>query len=152
MAGGLFYPNINIFTGIGTKVGTTRTSIDLESTYQAESGATKPTKTFTCGGYSKLVLDLLYTVGGSETSNSIQIKIEASSDGTNYYEIVNDTTSSGTSTLDQREFTFTGDDGAATSISLSLDISNKFLKVSIKETGVSANKGTIFGDFTLLGR
>ena len=150
--GGLYYPNISIFTGIGTKSGTTRSSITLESTYQTESGQTKPTKTFAAGGYSKMNLDLLYTMGSGETANSIEIKVEGSSDGTNYYRIANDSTSNGTSTLTAREFTFVGTNAAAATISVGLDIFYKFIKVSIKETGVASNKGTIFGDFTLLGR
>ena len=151
--GGQYYANITLMPGlIGTKSETTRTSIDLENTYQAESGQTKPTKTFACGGYTKLNLDILYTMGGSETTNSIEIKIEDSPDATNYYNIPNDSTSGGTSTLTAREFTFVGVDGAATSISLGLDIFYENLKVSIKETGVVSNKGTIFVDGTLLGR
>ena len=48
----------------------TRTSVELESTYQAESGATEATKTFKTSKYSKLNLDILYTMGAAETSNS----------------------------------------------------------------------------------
>lgn len=151
--GGQYYANVTLLPGlIGTKVDTTRTSIDLESTYQTEAGQTKPTKTFACGGYTKLNLDILYTMGGSESSNSIQIKIEDSPDGTNYYNIPNDSTSGATSTLTKREFTFVGANAAASSISLGIDIFYETIKVSIKETDVASIKGTIFVDATLLGR
>lgn len=148
----LNYPVQTTFTAIGTKSGTTRTPITLESTYQAESGQTKPTKTFSSGGYSKMNIDLLYTMGSGESTNSIEVKIEGSTDGTNWYRIPNDSTSGGTSTLTAREFTFVGTDAAAATISIGLDIFYKYLKVSIKETGVVTNKGTIFGDITLLGK
>lgn len=150
--GGLYYPNISIFAGIGTKSGATRTPIDLESTYQTETGQTKPTKTFACGGYSKMNLDLLYTMGATETSNSIQIKVEGSPDGTNWYRIANDSTSTDTSTLTAREFHFVGINAVAATISIGLDIFYKYLKISVKETGVVTNGGTIYGEITLLGR
>lgn len=148
----LYYANQTTRTAIGTKSGTTRTSIDLESTYQTESGQTKPTKTFRTGGNSKMNLDLLYTMGAAETANSIEVKIEVSTDGTNYYRIPNDSTSGDTSTLTAREFTFVGTNGAAATISIGIDIFYKYVKVSIKETGVASNKGTIYSDVTLLGR
>ncbi len=141
------------FVAIGTKSGTTRTSITLESTYQTESGQTKPTKTFACGGMTKMNIDLLYTLGASETANSIEVKIEASSDGTNYYRVPADTTAGGTSTITEREFTFVGANTTAPyAIGISLDIFYKFLKISIKETGVAANKGTIYGEVTQSGK
>lgn len=150
---GLYYPNQKTFAAIGTKVETTRTSITLESTYQAESGQTKPTKTFASGGYSKMNIDMLYTTGAAETSNSIEVKIESSPEGTNHYRIPNDTTTDGTSTITEREFTFVGASAAtAYSIGIGVDIFYKFLKVSIKETGVVSNKGTIYAEVTLSGR
>ena len=137
---------------IGTKSGTTRTSITLESTYQTESGQTKPTKTFAVAGFSKMNLDFLYTMGATETSNSIEVKIEGSPDGTNYYRLPNDSTSAGTSTLTAREFTFVGTNAAAATISIGLDVFYQCIKVSVKETGVGSNKGTIYGEMTLSGR
>lgn len=152
MGGGLFYPTQDPFAAIGTKSGTTISEITLESTYQTESGQLKPTKTFACGGFSKLNLDLSYTMGGSETSNSIEIKFEAGPDGTNYYRLPNDSTSGATSTLTAREFTFVGANGANATISIGLDIFYTDMKISIKETGVASNKGTIYGEVTLSGR
>lgn len=149
----LYYETQETFPAIGTKSGTTRTSITLESTYQAESGATKPTKTFACGGMSKMNIDLLYTTGSGETSNSIQVKIESSPDGTNWYRIPNDSTTTDTSTITAREFTYAGASAAtAYPIGISLDIFYKYLKISVKETGVASNKGTIYGEVTLSGK
>jgi hypothetical protein len=128
----------------------TRTEVTLESTYQTES-TTVATKEFETTGYSKLNLDILYTMGASETTNSIEIKFEGSPDGVNYYRIPNNSDSAGTSTLTAREFTFVGANAAATTISVGLDIFYKYIKVSGKETGVATNKGTVFGQITLLG-
>lgn len=117
--------------------------VTLESTYQSEATA-KPTKSFATGGLSKVNLSVDYTTGAGETSNSIEIKLEASPDGTNWYQLTNESSSSGTSTLYQREFTFTGA-SAATSykFSLPIDVFDKYMRVSAKETGVVANKGTV---------
>jgi len=129
----------------------TRTSVTLESTYQAES-ATVATKTIETSGYSKLNLDILYTMGATETSNSIEVKFEGSPDGVNFYGIPNESVSGGASTLTAREFTFVGSDAAATTISIGLDIFYKYMKIWGKETGVASNKGTAYGEVTLAGK
>lgn len=143
--------NHQVVTVIGTLSGTTLTGWTLESTYQAE-GTTKATKTFAVGGFSKMNLDILYTTGAAETTNSIEVKIEASFDGTNFYQLTNESASSGTSTLYAREFTFAGALAAtAYPFTLGLDIFYKKVRVSCKETGVAANKGTVSVVSTLSG-
>ena len=97
-------------------------------------------------------LDVLYTMGSGETSNSIEIKVEGSPDGVNFYRLANESVSGGTSTLTAREFTFVGTNGAEATISLGLDIFYEYVKISAKETGVAANKGTVYGEVTLLGK
>ena len=150
--GGLYFPQQITQVLIGSKATDgTRTSIEMESTYQSES-ATEATKTFTTGGYSLLNLDVLYTMGAAETSNSIEIKLEGSPDRTNFYQYANVSNSGGTSTLAAREFTFVGTNGAAASISFGLDVFYKYTRVSIKETGVSSNKGSVYVEATLSGR
>lgn len=129
----------------------TRTSVALTSSYQTESG-TQPTKSFKTSGYSKLNLSLLYTTGVGETNNSVEIKFEESNDGVNWYRITTDTTSAGTSTAADREFTYVGAAAAtAYSTSIGLDIFYPYMRVSAKETGVVTNAGTIYGEVTLLG-
>lgn len=161
--GGLNYPstkNIAVWGSVAytyaddnvTIATATRTGVTLESTYQAESGFTKATKTIKTTGYSKLNLDVLYTMGATETTNSIEIKFEGSPDGINFYRIANEAVSSGTSTLTAREFTFVGTNAAAASISIGLDIFYNYVKIWGKETGVASNKGTAYGEITLLGR
>jgi hypothetical protein len=139
------------FPVFGTKVGTTTTGVELESTYQTTE-ITEAYKTFKTAGFTHFNLDVLYTMGAAETSNSIEIKLESSPDGTNWYRIPTDTTSGGTSTLVAREFTFVGTNGAAATISIPLEIEYNYMRASAKETGVAANKGTIYGEITLSGR
>lgn len=159
---GLQYPSTITFAAWGSVVRVlladratistaTRTSVTLESTYQSES-TTVATKTFKTSHYSKLNLDILYTEGAAETSNTIEVKFEGSPDGVNFYRIPNESVSNGTSTITAREFTFAGTDGAAATISIGLDIFYEYMRVSAKETGVAANKGTVYGEITLLGK
>lgn len=151
MIGGQRYPVTKSFVIIGNKTAAgVRTGIELESTYSTTED-TEPTKIFETAGFTKMNLDILYTMGGSETSNSIEIKVEGSPDRTNWYRLANETTSGGTSTETAREFTFVGVNGAAATISLFLDVAYKYIRVSCKETGVAANKGDVFVEATLSG-
>ncbi len=147
----LNYQTVPTFAIWGTKSGTTRTSIAIASTYGTESGFTVPTKAFETGGFSKMNIDILYTMGAAETSNSIEVKIEGSPDRTNWYRIPNDSTVTGTSTLTAREFTFVGANAAAATISIGIDIFYKYVKVSGKESGVVTNAGTVYAELTLGG-
>jgi hypothetical protein len=148
---GIGYTYQDRITLIGSKSGTTRTSVALTTAYQAEATG-KPTKSFSTGGLSKINLGILYTTGAGETSNSIEIKVETSADGTNFYQIPNESVSGGTSTITQREFTFVGAAAAtAYEFSLPLDIQDEYMKVSVKESGVASNAGTIFMEATLCG-
>lgn len=147
---GLYYCDLRPMTIVGTKSGTTRTSWALTTSYQTE-GATKPTKQFPTGGYSKATLEVLYTMGAAETSNTIEIKVEESPDGTNFYQLVNESASSGTSSLFVREFTITGVNASTQAFSLPLDCSYKWMRVSFKESGVAANAGSVYCEVTLAG-
>lgn len=133
-----------------TVASVTRTPVTLESTYQAES-PTVATKTFATSGFSKINIDIEYTMGAAESSNSIEILVEGSPDGIVFQRIPNDSTSGATSTLTAREFTFVGTNAGTAKISIGLDVFYAYMKFSAKETGVSANKGTIYGEATLLG-
>lgn len=130
---------------IGTKVGTTRTPVALTTSYADN------TKTFSTGGFSKLNLSILYTMGAAESSNSIDIQIEESPDGTNFYRVPNESASSGTSTIFAREIVYVGVNAAAAPISFSMDIFYPWMKVSFKESGVASNAGSVFCEATLSG-
>jgi hypothetical protein len=142
----LYYSRLDPIVWIGTKSGTTRTSVELPAAY--DSTVTKTIKT---SGYSVAVFDILYTMGSAETSNSIEIKLEDSVDGVNFYRTSNESASGGTSTLTAREFTFVGTNAAAATISYRIDIAYPYLKISAKETGVAAVAGTVFIEGVLAG-
>lgn len=150
--GGNYYPNQLTRVLIGSKDGdNSRTSIGLESTYQTTED-TKALKSFATGGYDNVVFDILYTMGASETSNSIEVRLEGSPDGTNWYRLATDSTSGGTSTLAAREFTFVGTNGSTATIQIKHDINSKFMRIAVKETGVLSNKGSVYVEATLGGR
>lgn len=103
----LYYKTIDPFPIIGTKTtANARTGVTLTSRYQflAASSSLRQAK-FNVGGMSKLEMSCLYTAGTGETANSVELKVEGSPDGTNWYRFVNESVSGGTSTLAPREFT-----------------------------------------------
>jgi hypothetical protein len=149
---GLYYETQPTQVLIGTKTEAgTRTGVALTGSYQAE-GAGAPTRTIKTGLYSKINLDILYTMGAAETGNSIEIIAEGSPDNVNFYRLPNDNTSGATSTLTARQFTFTGADAAATTISIGLDIFYKWMRFSFREAGVVTNAGSVFVESTLSGK
>ncbi len=145
---GLGYTYQSLFTLIGTKSGTTRSSIALTAAYDVSN----KTKIFETGGMSKANFSILYTTGTGETSNSIDLRIETSSDRTNWYRIPNEAVSTGTSTLTAREFIHVGGSAAtAYPLSLPLDLQDEYMRISVKETGVSSNFGTVYVEVILSG-
>lgn len=144
----LAYKNVYSVVAIGSKTGTTRTSVALTTSF----GDASTTKDLFIKGASKINLDILYTMGATETSNFIDVRFEASPDGTNYYRIANDDTSAGTSTLTARDFKFVGADAAAATISIPLDVFYQYIRVSVKESGVVTNAGTVYAEMTVAGR
>ena len=142
----LYYPAQPTQVMIGSKDGTTRTSATLTAAY------TGNTYNMPVAGFSKIDLAVLYTMGATETTNSIEFQIEHSPDGTNWYRIPNEEASSGVSTLFAQNFTFVGVDATVATISIGLDIFYRYLKVSVKESGVVTNAGTIFVEATLSGK
>lgn len=144
----LNYLSQPFFPVIGTKVNTTRTPVTLTAAYDVAGN----TKIIGTGGHTKLNLDILYTMGATETANSIEIRLRGSPDGVNFYRIPNEAVSTGTSTLTAREWTFVGADAAVATISIGIDIFYKTVDVSVKESGVVTNFGTAYVEATLSGR
>lgn len=131
---------------IGTKSGTTYTPATLTALN------TDTTKTFETGGFSKMNLAIKYTTGAAETTNTCDIVLQASPDRTNFFQLTNESASSGASTLFQRTFTFTGAAAATVySYTLGIDIFYKSMKILISEGGVAANFGTVSVEATLSG-
>ena len=142
----LRYAQQDTFPIIGSKDGTTTTASALTTAY------TGNTKTFKVALFSKLNLDIEYNMGATETGNSIEVQVEGSPDGVNFYRIPNESVSAGTSTLTAREFTFVGTDADTATVSIGLDIFYRYVKVSIKESGVVTNAGTAYVEATISGQ
>lgn len=146
---GLEYRNHSVQTIIGSKSGTTRTSVALTDAYDVAN----KTKIIETGGYSKFNLDILYTTGATESDNSIDVRIEGSPDRANFYRIANESVGDGTSTLTAREFIFVEAlASTAATISIGIDVFYKYIKVSVKETGKVTNFGTVYAEYTLSGK
>lgn len=142
---GLRYTIQNAFVLVGSKDSSdTISEVALPTSYNTSVRSTFPTE-----GASKLDIAISYTMGSGETSNSIETKVEASPDNTNFFRIANESVSAGTSTLTAREFTFVGANAANATISIGLDIFYRFVRVSFKESGVNSNNGTVFAEATL---
>lgn len=145
------YPSQQVITLIGTRTVNTLTGVELESTYQTTE-ASEAVKSFPSAGFSKASFGVFYTMGAAETSNSIEVKLEQSTDRTNWVRIVNDSTSAGVSTLTAREFTFVGTNAALATFDVFIDINYKFMRIACKETGVASAKGNVFVEVTLGGQ
>lgn len=94
-------------------------------------------KVIPVAGMSKLSLDIDYAQGSAETGNKLHFKIEHSTDETNWYQLVIDDTTT-VSDITAREWNITGD----ASLNVLVDIAYKFIKISVKESGVAVNAGT----------
>lgn len=102
-------------------------------------------KEFETAGFSKLAIDLGYTMGAAETSNTIELQLETSTDKVNWYSLVIDNTDS-VSTITDRQWQM-----APGNRNILVDIAYKFVRMSLKETGVAANAGTASATITLSG-
>ncbi len=147
-----YFATQNPVTLIGSKTAAgVTTGVELESTY-SETEVTEPTKIFATAGFTRMSLDFAYTMGATETSNTIEVKLEGSPDRVNWYQLVNDSTSGATSTLTPREFSLTGVNADVSKFNIILDINYKYIRVSCKESGVATNKGNVYVEATLGGR
>lgn len=105
-------------------------------------------------GMSKLDIRYSYTTGAAETNNTLSILVEQSGDGTNWFSVMNESVSGGTSSITARTFVDSDNTGGATNVksSIGLDIFYNNIRVSFKEGGVAVNAGTVYAEATLLGK
>ena len=148
---GLNYCISQPFVIIGSKNETTFALTQSTLTAVA-SGNQKVIDGFT--GASKIDIRYSYTTGAAETSNSLNITIEQSVDGTNWFTIANETVSGGTSTLAARTFVNADNTGGGTNIksSIGLDVFYSKLRVSFFETGVVTNFGSVYAEGSFIGK
>jgi hypothetical protein len=101
-------------------------------------------------GLDEVVLLIAYTMGKSETANSIQLTTQWSDDGgTTYYHSapmlpLEESQTSGAVVVDKTVISYAADSAAETYdyIAVPIKVLGDKLKVSVKETGKSSNFGT----------
>lgn len=104
-------------------------------------------KEMTTRGMSKLSLDIDYARGSGEASSKLLITLESSADRTYWSNLVIDATSA-TSVISAREWEI--EDTAH--LNILVDIAYEHMRVSVKESGVSTNDGTVTVRSTLSGQ
>lgn len=93
----------------------------------------------------QLTFYIKYTTGAAETSNVLNMTVEFSPDGTNYYQESTEAVSTATITEYQATRQFTGA-AAATAYALRVAIpiaDLKKIRIAFAETGVASNFGTL---------
>jgi len=127
---------------VGTKNVSTNifTAVTLKNYYDFDGTASKILET---GEGSKIELDCIYTAGAGETANSVQVIMESSSDRTNWYRLLNETVTDGTSTLTDREFTHVQ---STTYGTLAYDAQSANFVVGLLATGAGGATGIIESD------
>ncbi len=119
-------------------------------TLTATHSTAETTVSIPVSGFVQGVFDIDYTRGSGETSAKLEVRIRVSRNGTDWYQIVNEAVSGGTSDLTPRVFSITS--GATpVKVSLPIDLMYKWVEVSLKETGVTTNYGTASVHYTLSG-
>lgn len=98
------------------------------------------------GGFSKLTLDIDYARGAAEASSKLNFKIEHSTDGTNWYSLVIDDTST-TSVITPRVWEVT----STNKVNVIIDVAYRKVRISAIESGVVTNAGTLTMVATLSG-
>ena len=119
--------------GAITRTGIIRASAALTSSYVAGT-------VIDAEDFGTLVVLVKYTMGSGETGNIVKLKIEWSTDGTNFYQQTNNE-----ATVGLREYAFTAVSEAGSYDWLAIAVPIAALsnvRVSAKESGVGSNYGT----------
>lgn len=91
------------------------------------------------GKASHITLLITYAMGESETTNTLEMKIEsATADSDTWHQFTRETVSSGAVTIDAEEYVF--DPG---SHRIRIPLNDDRIRLSFKETGVSSNAGAL---------
>jgi len=144
-----YFPSVRTDVLVGSKTSASViTSVALTDAYDVAN----KTKTVDVGSFTRVSFDIAYTVGASETSNTIHMRLDASSDGVNFFQLGNESATAGASVITQREITFVGAAAGTYKISSMMDISYKKIRVSFKESGVVTNAGSVYCEISLSGK
>ena len=106
---------------------------------------TDNTAEYAVDGMQQLALFIKYTTGSAETNNVLNLTVQFSPDGTNYYQESTEAVSTTTVTEYQATRQFTGAAAAtAYSFRIAIPIADiKKFKILFHETGVASNFGTL---------
>jgi hypothetical protein len=101
---------------------------------------------------TQITLDVFYTTGAAETNNTIELKVEFANTMSNRTspvtgDWVQETTisaSGGTTTVTPNIYQITGASATTTyPVQIAVPMASRFIRVSVKESGVAANFGTV---------
>lgn len=119
--------------GAVTRAGTIRSSGTLTSSYVAGT-------VIDVADFGMLVLLVRYTMGSGESDNSVVLKVEVSTDGTNFYRLTDSEADVG---LREHTFDAVSSPGTYDAFAIVVPVAGVTrVRVSAKETGVSSNYGT----------
>lgn len=125
---------------------TTQASSELIASVTLTDDYADTSREISSKGMSKLSVYMDYARGAAEVSSKMLMKLEASYNGTDWFSLVIDETST-TSVITAREWEV----GGTSALNVILDIAYPFMKLSLKETGVVTNAGTATVGYTLSG-
>lgn len=121
------------------------TSLTLTGSYQASDP-------FFVGEATQVNLGIEYAMGTAESGNSIEVKLEfayvdsagSAPASTDYFQEITESASSGTITMSLAERTFSAVSAAGTfdRFDIPVPMGAKWIKVSVKETGIASNGGS----------
>ena len=149
---GLYYPQQHIKELVGSK---NPTSFEIVAS-TLTSSYTGNSKIITSDYMSVLTLYIKYTVGAGGGGNYINLKLEYSSDGINFYQENTESHSKGSTIqyIKERKFDNNGSTVALTtySIKISVPLADKYFRFSAKEVVVGGSYGTLYAEAIVSGK
>lgn len=139
---GTYYSRQPLFPFIGSSIA--NSTVTLSPVTLTATGSDNR-KQIDVDGMQQLVLYIKYTTGTAETNNVLNMTIDFSPDGTNFYQEATEAVSTSTITEYQATRQFTGASAAtAYSIRVAIPIADlKKVRIAFSETGVASNFGTL---------
>jgi hypothetical protein len=149
---GLYYPQQHTKVLIGTKNSTTFEVVPATLT----TGFTDNAAIITTDYHSQMILYIKYTPGAGGGGNSIQVQLEFSADGVNFYKENSELTIPDTTYqyMQVRSFDNNGSSVALTAYNfrIPVEIADKFFRISLKETVVGGSAGIAYAEALLSGK
>lgn len=103
--------------------------------------------------FNTLTLFLEYQLGAAETNNKVEIQVETGQSDADLFVATASSIAAGVVTLEDQYFEWEGaNDAAPYKRAFTVDISDRYLKISVRESGVGANAGVLSVDYHLTKR